>query len=107
MATGILGLPQDLLASADTSCYTVPPDTFTVLTVNVCNRNATPITVRIAVAASATPGNSEFIEFDSQIVANGVLERTGIVAQAGKQIVVRTSNNNVSVVCYGIETSTV
>jgi hypothetical protein len=38
--------------------------------------------------------------------AKGVLERTGIVMDAGKLLVVRSSAVGVNVVVYGIETAT-
>jgi hypothetical protein len=105
MATGRLGI-ADLSAATNTTIYTCPETTFTVLTLSLCNRSATPITARIAVSALDTPTNAEFIEFDTQITANGVLERTGILIDAGKKIVVRTSAASVSAVAYGIETPT-
>jgi hypothetical protein len=49
---------------------------------------------------------AEYIEYDSTLLANGVLERTGIVVDAGKLIVVYASAADVSCVVMGIETST-
>jgi len=105
MATGRLGV-ADLSAGADTSVYTCPASTFSVVSVSVCNRAGTSVNVRIAVAASGTPADSEYIEYDSEILANGVLERTGIVMDAGKVLIVRASAGSVSAVVMGIETTT-
>ena len=107
MPTGRLGT-ADLTATTNTTVYTCPATTFAVASVSICNRNATTVTVRLGLSATATPGLDEWIEFDSSLVANGVLERTGIVVDAGKLIVVQTTTATpaLSVVAYGIETST-
>jgi len=108
MATGRLGT-ANITTTSDTTVYTVPAATFSVVSVNVVNRSSSAAAqIRIAVASSATPTTAEYIEYDSSLVANGVLERTGIVMDAGKLIVVQTptSTPTLSVVVYGIETST-
>jgi hypothetical protein len=102
MATGILGQSSPT-ATTNTSVYTVPSATTATFSVNVCNRGTSAITARLAVAATGTPGDSEWIEYDASIPPNGVLERTGIVAQATKQVVAYVSAATASVNVYGYE----
>jgi hypothetical protein len=105
MANGILG-QSDVAATTNTTVYTVPADTFSVVTLNVVNRSTAPRTVRVALSASGTPGNSEWIEYDVEILANGVLERTGLVLDATKNIVVYADSLGCTACVYGIETAT-
>jgi len=103
MATGRLGA-EDLAGTTDTTVYTVPASTFSVVTISVCNRSSSDRLIRLAVADDDTPTNAEYIEYDVNLIANGVLERTGVVIDAGKKVVARANSTDVSVVVYGIET---
>lgn len=108
MATGRLGT-ANITTTANTTVYTVPASTFSVVSLNVVNRSSSASTqIRIAIAGSSSPSIDEWIEYDSSLVANGVLERTGLVLDAGKLLVVQTPTSTpaLSVVVHGIETST-
>src|SRR5210317_404815 len=110
MANGVLG-SSDLPAGTYTEIYLVPEDTFSVVTVSICNKNASSITVRLAVAKPdptgvLLPGADDYLEYETEILPNGVLERTGIVINASRQIYARSSATNTAVMVYGIETAT-
>ncbi len=110
MANGILG-SADLAASTYTGIYLVPVNTFSVATVSICNKNSTSITVRLAVAktdplGATLPVADDYLEYETEILPNGVLERTGIVIDASRQIYARSSATNTAVMVYGIETAT-
>lgn len=102
MANGILGQSSPT-ATTNTTVYTVPAGTTSTFSVSICNRGSSSITARLAVASTATPSDSEWFEYDAAIPANGVLERTGIVAQAAERVVVYVSAATASVSVYGFE----
>jgi len=105
MATGRLGTTQ-LAATTLTTVYTVPTGSYTVFNVSFTNTTTSAVTIRLATASAATPAVSEYIEYDTTIVGNGVFERTGLVGGAGLQVVAYCSGTGVNVNVYGIETST-
>lgn len=102
MSSGLLG-KSDLTASTNTTVYTVPA--LTVATVNVAfvNRTTSPVQVRLAVANLDTPTNSEYLEYNVYIGAQGVLERTAIVCGAGEKIVCWALESGVNVRVFGFE----
>lgn len=108
MASGRLATPAQLAATTNTLVYTVPTSTYSVFNVSMTNTSTSSVTIRLALSTStSTPSAAEWIEYDTPIVAKGVFERTGLVLQAGLNVIAYASAGSaVSVTVYGIETST-
>lgn len=102
MASGILGQSAPS-AATNTTVYTVPSATTATFNVNIVNTGTSVASVRLAISATGTPGASEWIEYGAEVLAGGVLERSGFVAQATKNVVVYTDTATVSVSVYGYE----
>ena len=103
MAAGRLGATA-LTSVTDTTLCTITAGTVAGLSVNICNMNSsTAALVRLALAAANPPTAAEYIEYDAIVPPNGVLERTGLVLDAGKLVVARASIASVTAVVYGYE----
>lgn len=102
MATGTLGQAAPVAATL-TTVYTVPTAKVATFNVSIANRTGYAIPVRLAISATATPTTAEYIEYDSIIPGNGVLERGGLVANAAENVVVYASVAGLSVSVYGYE----
>lgn len=105
MSLKLLG-KADLSATTNTSVYTVGSGKEALVNVNVCNRNATAVTIRLANADGATPSNDEYIEYDYSLAANESFQRTGLHMQTAQIIVAYGSATNISVVVDGLERTT-
>lgn len=101
MASGTLG-QASLAATTNTTVYTVGA-TPSVFNVSMTNSSGIPVAVNLAIATSATPSAAEYLEYQTVIPGNGVLERGGLVATSGKLVVAYATNAGVSVNVYGYE----
>lgn len=103
MASGRLGA-ADLAANNYTTVYTTPAGKVASATLSLCNRTASTVFVRVALAAAAgTPTDAEYIEYGAAIPANGVLERSGLVLSDTSRITVYPTASGVSAVVFGFE----
>jgi len=103
MANGKLG-NADLAGATETTVYTVPSQKTATFGINVTNRNdGYKVKVKIAIAAANPADSSEFIEYNTTIAPNGVLERTGLVASAGEVVTAYADASGVSVRVFGFE----
>lgn len=78
------------------------------LSCSICNQNASAATIRLAVVnnGTTTPSTNDWLEYNYEVSANNVYERTGIILQNGQTLVAYSSLANVSVVTYGMEDNT-
>lgn len=91
-------------ANTEQLLYTVPESTEVLCSVNVCNKGTTAVKVRIGLLSSGESATAAggFIEYDTSIPANGVLERTGILLNASEKIAVNSDTaTNVAYVVVG------
>jgi hypothetical protein len=105
MATGIQSRIDISATTYTTLSTTAASGKVQVLTVSICNRNGSPVTIHLAVVASGagSPGLADYIEYNAAVNANSVLERTGIVVPINYVLMGYSSTANVSFVVFGVE----
>lgn len=102
MKSGILG-EADLLANTPTKLHTVSVGTVATLTVSFCNRGATTAKVTLRVP-KAVGDQTTFYEYEFPLPAGSApLERSGIVAEAGRNVVVQSDKALVTAIVHGFE----
>jgi hypothetical protein len=95
-------------ANTEQVLYTVPASTEVLCSVNVCNKGTSSAKVRIGILASgeSVTAAGGFIEYDTALIAAGVLERTGILLNAGEKIAVTSDiATNIAYVVVGKATA--
>jgi hypothetical protein len=104
---GRLGTPQILATTDLTTVYTTPTGFAAIATLSLTNRTVEALKIRVATSDSADPADAEFIEWDTVMTPRAVFERTQIVLQPGRRILVSTDTiNAIAVTVYGLLTST-
>lgn len=103
MPSGRLGNVSITAASSNNIVYTVPAGKTASFSVFLCNRNALSADIRLALATTSTPNDSEYLEFNYTMPAYSVLERTGLVAQANMNVVVFSTSTGISAMVTGYE----
>lgn len=97
-----------LVAGTDTSMYTVQVGNMATISINFVNTSSTVAAkVRIGITTAGALGAADYIEYDTPIPANGVLERTGLVIGPLDIVYVRSDVTNVTARVYGFEEAVV
>lgn len=102
MPSGKLGA-ANLAANTDTLLYTVPASIVATVSIRLCNRGAAPVKLRVAVGSGVAPADTDYLDYDAPVPANGILENTGIVLSAGEKLWVRSDTATVSARAHGFE----
>ena len=106
MPTNYKILAQATSATADTSLYTVPSATETVVSsLVICNRGTATATYRIATRIDGTAtGNQHFLAYDASVSGNDTIALTlGVSLNASDQISCSASNTNLTFQAFGAE----
>jgi hypothetical protein len=104
MSYGRLGVSNPL-NNTSTILYTVPSTClYAIVSVYILNYGIADTPAEIAISATSTPTDEEYIEKGAIIPAlGGILERTDITCSPGENIVIRVYSSDTSVRVSGRE----
>jgi hypothetical protein len=104
--SGRLGA-EDLVPLLNTFIYIVPDNKISTFNISVCNRNSEEALIRLATVLPevTVPTVKDYIEYDVELAANQVLERTGIVLQSKYSVYAYSNISSVTVQIWGWEES--
>lgn len=85
----------------NTLIYAMPDAKWGALTVSLLAREAAQ-KIRLAITSGGAPLAADWVEFDTQLAASDVLERTGVVVGPNQKIYARTDAAGVSVAVWGV-----
>ena len=104
MANGLLG-KIITVANSNVTVYTAPSAVqYATVNINATNIGAEVAKLRIAITLTTTPTNTDYIEYDTEIAANGgVLERTCLILSPNEKIIVRSDKATVAIRVNGLE----
>lgn len=98
----------DPAAATDTTLYTVPAATQTIVsTIAVCNRGANNTTFRIAIRpGGAALANAHYLYYDANIGAGVTVAITvGVTLAGGDVVTVRSASGDITFQAFGTEIS--
>ena len=84
---GAGGSPTLLFTAASTMAFNL----------RFCNRNITGCRIRAAIGVGGSPVAKDYIDYDLDVVANGILEDSLLVCSSGENVWVYSDTANVSV----------
>jgi hypothetical protein len=89
----------------NTAIYTVTNGRYSEFTVDLLNKSTNPINLSIAISNTTNPANNEYVEQGILIPAKSSVQRTGLIASAGKRVVIQSTADGITATAYGIETT--
>lgn len=103
MAVGLLG-KSNPSANTSTLVYTVPSGVISSFNISAVNMGLVDANVTVYISDGSTTSADRLIESNTVIPANGgVLEREGLLCNAGETVYVSASSANIAFRVHGFE----